>query len=493
MKTVTSEWVSRRDCFNDSRLTIYAKGPIRNMFSSVATLARAAGGEILSGDPGARVRGISTDTRKIAPGDCFVALSGENHDGHAFVADAITKGAGAVIVSKRIVLSLADSAAVIKVGDTLYALGELAHHHRMRFDIPVIAVSGSNGKTSTKEMIAAIFSRTRKVLKNQGNFNNLIGLPLTLLGLSEEHSVAVVEMGINVPGEMERLAQIGSPTVAVLTNVHPAHLMGLGSVERILEEKGRLWKSLGSDGVAVVNLDDPMLSHFAEQIRARKITFSLGNETADVSVCSPILVSEGNTSFRINAGGIQIPVSLPVMGVHYAQNALAATCAALSTGASAEEIAAGLAACDPVPQRMNCLKLSNGRFLVDDTYNANPRSMIAAVEAVVSASAGSPFVAVLGEMRELGPDAPVLHFEVGRNVGAARPSALIVLGDLGVEIIKGAQAAGLDESLCFHAADHEEAADLLRRVAPENAWILVKGSRGMKMEKVVGAVTGGYT
>jgi UDP-N-acetylmuramoyl-tripeptide--D-alanyl-D-alanine ligase len=460
------------------------------MFRTVATLAEAAGGEILSGDPGAQVRAISTDTRKIAPGDCFIALPGENHDGHAFVSDAISKGAGAVIVSERIVFSRNTPAAVIRVGDTLYALGELARLHRMKFDIPVIAVSGSNGKTSTKEMIAAIFSRTGKVLKNKGNFNNLIGLPLTLLGLSEEHSVAVVEMGINVPGEMERLAQIGSPTTAIITNIHPAHLEGLESIDRIMEEKGKLWKSLDSDGVAVVNLDDPMLSHFAQQINSRKVTCSLRNGAADVSVCSKIVVSEGNTSFRINAGGFEIPVSLPVMGIHHAQNALAATAAALSTGVSAEEAGAGLSGCTPVAQRMNCLKLRNGGVLVDDTYNANPRSMIAAVEAVLSASSGRPFVAVLAEMRELGPDSPLLHFEVGRRVGAAKPSRLITLGPLGIEILKGAQAAGLDESLCFHAGDHAEAADFLRRVVPEGAWILVKGSRGMTMEKVVEAMAG---
>ncbi len=427
------------------------------MFRTVATLAEAVGGEILSGNPGVEVRAISTDTREIAPGDCFIALPGENRDGHAFVDDAIRKGAGAVIVSEPSAVARDTYAAVIRVGDTLYALGELARKHRMKFEIPVIAVSGSNGKTSTKEMLAAIFRRTRNVLKNTGNFNNLIGLPLTLLDLSEEHSIAVVEMGINLPGEMERLAQIGSPTAAIITNIHPAHLEGLESIERIMEEKGKLWESLDSDGVAVVNLDDPMLSHFAKRIKARKITCSLRDGAADVSVCSKIVVSEANTSFRINAGGFEIPVSLPVMGIHHAQNALAATAAALSTGASAEEVGAGLSGCEPVHQRMNCFTLRNGGVLVDDTYNANPRSMIAAVEAVLSASSGRPFVAVLGEMRELGRDSPLLHFEVGRTVGAAKPGRLITLGPLGIEILKGAQAAGLDESLCFHAGDHAEA------------------------------------
>ena len=463
---------------------------IKDMFRTVAKLAEDVGGEILSGDPGAQVGAISTDTRKISPGACFIALPGENHDGHAFVADAIRKGAGAVIVSECSAFSLDTPAAVIRVGDTLYALGELARRHRMRFDIPVIAVSGSNGKTSTKEMIAAILDRTRKVLKNRGNFNNLLGLPLTLLELSEEHSVAIVEMGINVPGEMERLAQIGSPTVAIITNVHPAHLAGLESLEGIMKEKGRLWKAMGTDGIAVVNLDDPMLSHFAEQIKARKITCSLGNGAADVSVCSQIVISEGKTSFRINAGGFEIPVSLPVMGIHHAQNALAATAAALSTGASAKDVEAGLSGYSPVKQRMNCMRLRNGGVLVDDTYNANPASMIAAVEAVLAASSGNPFLAVLGEMRELGQDSPALHFEVGRRIGAVKPNRLIALGTLGAEMLKGAQAAGLDESLCFFAGSHAEAVDFLRRVVPPGAWILVKGSRGMTMEKIVEAMVG---
>ncbi|MCL5406270.1 MAG: Mur ligase family protein, partial [Deltaproteobacteria bacterium] len=253
-----------------------------HMIGNVATLAGDAGGRVLSGDQGTTIRAVCTDTRRIEPGDCFIALRGENHDGHAFVADAVKKGADAVIVSEEVSVHPGASAAVIRVSDTLFALGEIARRHRMRFDMPVIAVSGSNGKTSTKEMVAAILSRTRKVLKNTGNFNNLIGLPLTLLGLNGEHGAAVVEMGINVPGEMERLARIGSPTVAVITNIHSAHLEGLGSLDRIMEEKGRLWQSLGREGVAVVNLDDPMLSRFAEGIKARKITFSSVDAAGDV-------------------------------------------------------------------------------------------------------------------------------------------------------------------------------------------------------------------
>jgi UDP-N-acetylmuramoyl-tripeptide--D-alanyl-D-alanine ligase len=459
------------------------------MFATLSKLAEAAGGTILSGNPDAPVGAVSTDTRKITTGDCFIALAGENHDGHDFAPEAMRRGAGALIVS-RWEGQFPDRCAVIKVPDTLYALGEVARHHRNGFDIPVVAISGSNGKTSTKEMASAIFGRTRKVLKNKGNFNNLIGLPLTLLELNEEHDVAVVEMGINVFGEMSRLAEIGSPTVGIITNVHPAHLQGLESLDRIVEEKGKLWKALRPGGLAVVNLDDPRLSRFADHIDARKITYSHCDPAADVCACSPVVVSEGRTSFSLRYAGEEIPIVLPIMGMHHAQNALAASAAALGAGATVEEVRTGLASFEPVGQRMFCRRLPNGCVLIDDTYNANPASMLAAVEAVVAASSGNPFVAVLGEMRELGTQSPALHFGLGEKIGATKPSRLITLGDLGAEIIKGARKAGMSASLCYHAKNHAEAVDYLLQNLQEFAWILVKGSRGMTMERVVEGLTG---
>lgn len=456
-----------------------------------AILAEAAGGQILCGNPDAPIDTISTDTRRIASGCCFIALSGENHDGHAFVGDAVAKGAAAVIVSEWSNGSFPLECAVIKVHDTLGALGEVARFHRRRFDLPIIAITGSNGKTSTKEMIASILGQTRKVLKNRGNYNNLIGLPLTLLELTEEHQAAVVEMGINVPGEMERLARVGAPDAGVITNVHPAHLQGLESLDRIVEEKGLLWKSLSPDGLAVVNLDDPRLSRFADRINARMITFSLMDPSADVRASGPVEVSEGRTSFPISFRSAKMLVTLPIMGLHHAQNALAAAAAALGMGAAPEEVEAGLAAFEPISQRMRCIRLSNGCVVVDDTYNANPGSLLAAVEAVRAACPGKPFVAVLGEMRELGPDGPALHFKVGEKIGSAKPSRLVTLGRLGLEIEKGARAAGLDGSHCFHAQDHGEAVAYLRESLPECAWVLVKGSRAMTMERIVEGITCG--
>lgn len=462
------------------------------MFWTVATLAEATQGKILSGNPQTPIETISTDTRRIAPGHCFIALAGENHDGHAFVAEAAKKGAAAVIVSEWPADARPEDlgAAVIKVRDTLYALGEIARVHRGRFAIPVIAVSGSNGKTSTKEMTAAILGRKQKVLKNKGNFNNLIGLPLTLLELNEEHRAAIVEMGINVPGEMARLAEIGNPTVGIITNVQPAHLEGLHSLDRILEEKGKLWKSLGSDEVAVVNLDDPRLASFARTLPCRKVTYSLDDPNADVHLCSPVRITEGVTAFRARFGENEVSVVLPAMGLHHARNALAAVAAALATGSSPEDIEAGLAAYEPVGQRMQFHKLPNGCVLIDDTYNANPGSLLAAVEAVAEARSGQPFVVVLGEMRELGSESAALHFAVGEKIGRGKPSRLVTLGEMGLEVERGAQAAGLDASLCFHAMTHDEAVEYVRSNLPECAWVLVKGSRAMTMEKIVEGIAG---
>jgi UDP-N-acetylmuramoyl-tripeptide--D-alanyl-D-alanine ligase len=290
---------------------------------------------------------------------------------------------------------------------------------------------------------------------------------------------------------MERLARIGSPDAGVITNVHPAHLQGLESLDRIVEEKGGLWKSLSPDGLAVVNLDDPRLSKFATGIKARKITWSLKDSSADVHPEGPIAVSEGKTSFSIAFGGAEIPVTLRIMGRHHAQNALAAAAAALGMGASPEEVRAGLAAYTPINQRMQCVRLANGCVVIDDTYNANPGSLLAAVEAVIAACTGKPFVAVLGEMRELGPDSAALHFEVGKKIGAAKPSALVTLGQLGIEIEKGAVAAGLDASRCFHAQDHADAVAYLGKNLPECSWVLVKGSRAMAMERIVEGITCG--
>lgn len=448
----------------------------------------ATRGTLLQGPPEGAVARISTDTRRIGPGDAFVALRGDNHDAHGFLESAVEKGAGTLVVSRPRGEWSADVPAhvtVIQVPDTLVALGDLARYHRCRFTIPVVGITGSNGKTSTKEMVSAILSQRNRVLKNQGNYNNLVGVPLTLLSMEPEHEIAVVEMGINVPGEMERLVRVAMPTVGIITNVHPAHLEGLGSLDRILEEKGKLLSSLGSQGVAAINLDDELLERFSKTLQAGLVTYSLHRTEAMVVLAGPVEVEEGVSIFPVSFGKETLRVRLPVLGMHQVQNALAAAALAWSLGESPKAIAEGLSLHQPVKQRMQRHLLEGGRVLIDDTYNANPKSMLASVRAALTASSGKPVVAVLGEMRELGSASAVLHYEVGHQVGSLGVRYLITMGELGREIQRGARDAGLASSSCFHAQTHEEAVERLRDRVPEEAWIVVKGSRGMTMERVV--------
>lgn len=454
---------------------------------TVGKLIEASGGRLLQGNPQAPVGGFSTDTRSLLPGDCFVALSGENHDGHRFVAAALEKGAGAVIVAReRPHCDFSTTqACVIEVADTLHALGELARYVRRQHRIPVVGITGSNGKTSTKEMLAGILGRNRRVLKNKGNFNNLIGVPLTLLSLDSHHQAAIVEMGINVPGEMARLLEITSPTVGLVTNVHPAHLEGLQSMENILGEKGRLLSSLGPDDLAVVNLDDDRLARLSKTLRARTVTYSLKDPDAQVKLSGDVQITGELSVFRMLLGDHEVSIRLPVLGLHQVQNALASAAAAWGMGESPETIGTALSMHQPVRQRMQVHHLADGRTLIDDSYNANPRSMLAAVRTALSCSHGAPVLAVLGEMRELGPGSAALHHEVGREIGGLGLRWLVTLGEKAVEIARGAVEAGMEPSACFHAQSHGEAVSWIADHVLERGWIVVKGSRGMRMEHIV--------
>ena len=459
---------------------------------NVAEIVEATGGALIQGDPSAVVRSISTDSRGIEPGDCFVALTGERHDAHDFVSQTLSTGAAAVVVSMlRPEWGIGrgrSSPAFIKVHDTLHALGELARFHRRRFNIPVVGIGGSNGKTSTKEMVYAILSGTRTVLKNPGNLNNLVGVPLTLLKLAGEHEAAVVEVGINIPGEMERLAEIVGPTVGLLTNIHPAHLEGLGTLDDVLAEKGKLLESLGSDDTAVINWDDPRLRSFSSRLRCRSVRFGTGPEPIEVRLLGPVVVEDGLSRFQVGLGSESIAIQLPVLGMHQVRNALAAAAVAHALGVSLELIAGGLARHRPVSQRMEMHRLGCGMVLIDDTYNANPRSMISAVKSARDVAPAARLIAVLGDMRELGPGSRAMHREVGLQVGAIGVDRLITLGELSEEIEAGAMEAGVDSSSCAHVSTHEEAVRKVCDCLTEGAWIVVKGSRGMTMERVVAGI-----
>ncbi len=456
---------------------------------TVSRLIEATGGELLGGDPALSVRGISTDTRRLEPRAAFVALCGEQFDGHRFVAEAVAKGAVVLIVSRpEACANVSGAVAVIVVQDTLVALGRLARYLRERRDIPVIGVTGSNGKTSTKELLATILGANQKVLKNQGNFNNLVGVPLTLLQLDETHQAAVIEMGINVPGEMERLVAIAVPTIGLITNIHPAHLEGLGSLDAILREKGLLWRGLPADGVAVVNLDDRRLARLAQDLRRPRVSYSLIRRQADVHLRGGIRSTAEGCRFTMVVGGGEHEVNLPVLGRHQVQNALAAAAAARAVGLSGQAIAQALGSHQQVRQRMEVIRLADGTLLVDDTYNANPRSVEAALDALCEADPERPRIAVVADMRELGGDSELLHRRLGQTLAGKELDLLITYGRQAEAIREGALAAGMELERLFHAASHEAVIALLEDHWIPGAWVLVKGSRGMTMEKVTNVV-----
>jgi len=457
---------------------------------TVADIAKATGGLLLAGDPTVKIRAISTDTRRIAPGDCFVALRGDRFDGHDFVVAALDRGARAVLVDRSLDLG-ARTGALIRVDDTLRALGELARAHRARFAIPVVGITGSNGKTSTKEMLAAILGQNRSILKNPGNFNNLIGVPLTLLELEESHEAAVIEMGINVPGEMARLVEIAAPTLGLITNIHPAHLEGLGSTAGILAEKGALWRGLGAAGVAVVNGDDEALVAFARDLQVRQVTFSTTSAEADVHLVESPRISADGIDLRLRAAGQTLALRLPLLGGHQALNALAAAACAHALQVPLQAIRSGLEAYRPVAQRMARIDLPDGTHLIDDTYNANPKSIMAAVDAIEAVRGEHPLILVLGGMKELGPQAAELHRQVGRHLAKVGPALLVTYGEFGSEYLAGAREQAGAGFWGRHAESHAEALDILRQRWIPGAWVLVKGSRSMTMEKVVEGLRGG--
>ncbi|MCK6549337.1 UDP-N-acetylmuramoyl-tripeptide--D-alanyl-D-alanine ligase [Myxococcota bacterium] len=467
---------------------------------TTAELARATGGE-LAGPPSVFCSGVCTDTRDALSGTVFVALQGERFDAHDFLTDAISRGAVALLVSKA---GLARARAsgfvpepgypIIEVDDTLFALGELGRFHRRRVKPRVLALTGSNGKTTTKELLAAIVGVSRRTLKTEGNLNNLIGVPMTLLGLGDEHEVAVVEMGMNVPGEIARYTAIAEPDVGVIVNVGPAHIGNLGSLDAIGDAKGELFHGMDREkAIAVVNADDPQVVRVARAADvAHQRTFGW-SDGADVCVLSWAPVFDADTGLAggraiYSVDGQRIEVELPFAGRHIAMNAAAAIATATATtdagawSVSLDDVVRGIPRARGAGRRMSFEPV--GPYLVvDDCYNANSASMLAAFETVSSriAALGGRFVAVLGEMRELGAHSRDEHAKVGRAV-AERGAAIVAA--LGTEARALADAAGAPE-VRWEERDADALWAWLRPQLRAGDVVLVKGSRGMKMERFV--------
>ena len=350
---------------------------------------------------------------------------------------------------------------IIKVTDTLTALGDLAHEWRKRFSIPVIGLTGSSGKTTTKEMIAAIISRKKNILKTEGNLNNLIGLPQTIFRLTAKHELMILEMGTNTRGEIKRLTQIAEPDIGLITNIGPAHLAGFGSMDVVREEKSDLFLNMPPSGIAVINLDDEAVAVASEKWNGRKITFSM-SPNADVTVKD--IEKNGIKGMRFNLviGGNAQKVEMKIAGLHHVYNAMAAAAAAVAAGIDHKTISEGLAAFRPFSGRMEMIKLHNGAFLLDDSYNANPASVREALMTLKDLKTHHNGYVFLGDMLELGAEADEMHRKIGMLIATIGVNALFLQGDFSEVTAAGAMEGGLSPQNIFFLSGDEKGINLLK-------------------------------
>ncbi len=449
---------------------------------SLEELIEATGGSF-HGEASAARMSIVTDTRKIEPGVAFLALKGERFDGEDFATDAAKAGASLVIVSNTCPAEkVAGCAAVLRVPDTLHAYQNIGHFWREKFHIPVVAITGSNGKTTTKDLTAAVLSARGPVAKTQANYNNEVGLPLTLLSITAEDTAAVVEIGMRGLHQIETMAPIADPSIAIVTNVGETHMELLGSIENIARAKGELVEAMGPGGTVILNGDDGRVAAMREKAAAgvQVLTFGI-EEEADVR--GSAIHTEGSSSTRFTATyqGESHEYTVAMVGRHNVLNTLAAITAGFAAGLTPEEIQVGLGKLQATKMRFETQDIK-GYHIVNDAYNASPMSMRAALATLQELVKGRK-IAVLGDMLELGSIEQEAHERVGREVAEYGFSALVTYGALGHFIAEGAKKAGLKE---VHATDsHEEAAKALRALLQPGDTVLFKGSRGMAMEKII--------
>lgn len=431
--------------------------------------------------------GVSTDTRAIAPRQLFVALKGEKYDAHEFLPDAVKAGAAALVVERVPAgLTWGEGVTVFQVPDTLAALADLARFHRNRFNIPVVAITGSNGKTTTKELTHAILSTRGAALKTHGNLNNEIGVPLTLFNLEASHVAAVIEMGMNHKGEIARLTSIARPDAGLITIVQPAHLEGVGSIDGVAEAKGELFHGLAATATAVVNLDDERIAKQAKTLTCRTLTWGR-HPDADVRLKHVTMQGLDGLAMTISYRGEDHDVALRLVGDHNAMNATGAFALALAVGYTPSECARGLEAAQAHARRLQVLAAPNDVTVVDDCYNANPASMEAALRTIDELSVDGRAVAVLGDMLELGSAEAAEHSRMG--VVASDHVDLVAFFGPRMKAAHAQAAKRLGDK-----ARHFEDVGVLNawlatQLAPRD-YVLVKASRGMKLERVVAALTG---
>ncbi len=448
---------------------------------TLGQLLEAVQGTLLGSfdDRSAPITGVDTDSRSIHPGALFIPLAGERFDGHTYINSALEAGAAGCLTARERDSYLPQKF-YVKVEDPQRALRDLAAWYRGQFDIPFIGVTGSVGKTTTKDMLAAVLGTKYKVLKTEGNHNNTIGLPLTLLGLEASRGIAVLEMGMDRPGEIDYLAGAVRPDVGVITNIGDAHIERLGSRENILKAKCEMLPHIKKGGLVILNGDDPLLAGLKGETPVPALFCGQGEGCA---YRAQVTGGDGVSHIhcRLITPHMDREVKIPALGEHMVYPTLIAAAVGERFGLTPDQIEEGIGQFVPTRMRMNILHRGEGITILDDSYNANPQSMRAAVS-VLADSQGGYKTAILGDMLELGPFAPALHSGVGECLGRARIDCLVAVGQLAGYIAQGARDAGVPRVI--HCSTKEEAKDVLPQVLRPDSTILVKASRGMKLEEL---------
>lgn len=452
-------------------------------------ILKATSGELICGNRNSCFSGIGIDSRKISSHDFFVAICGEVHDGHRFCEDVTKNGVKGVLIDIRKSHELPVSewrqkeTLCIGVKDTTRALGDLAAYHKNRFPVSVVAITGSNGKTTTRSMTSEIMSQRFNVLATTGNLNNHIGLPLTLLNLQKDHEWAVLELGMNHSGEIERLSEICRPDICIITMIGTAHLENLSSQDGILEAKAEIFRHMKKGGYAVLNMDDSRLLALSRRLSSSSVFFFGLNPEAMVRA-RHIQNRQSGVSFLLEMPQDCIEINLHVTGAFMVANALAAATVGSICGLSGAEIKSGLENFRPIKGRMNIIKTEKEIYLVDDTYNANPASMAAAIGSLAEIKGRNRGLLVLGDMLELGKNSQAFHREIGELAAASGMTALYATGEFSSYVAEGALSRGMSISSIM-TGNLKDISIHLKENLKKDDWVLVKGSRAMGMEKIV--------
>ncbi len=449
-----------------------------------AELARAVNGKLLWGNAEQVFEGVTTDSRKVDKGNLFIPLVGEHFDGHNYIEQCFNSGAAVCLTQKTVCQQ--DNTVAILVDDTSKALRDLAAWHRRKHNIPVVGITGSVGKTSTKDMIACVLSKQYDTLKTQGNFNNEIGLPLTLLNLNDKHQAAVIEMGMSGFGEISRLTEISQPQIAVITNIGVSHIEKLGSQQGILKAKLEILEGLSPDGLIVLNGDDPLLRGIEGSLKHKIVYYGL-EYGLDYIAQDYESLGESGTQFSIKLEGQTYKVSIPVPGIHNVYNALAAIAVGTEMKIQMNTIIEGIGSYSPGNMRQNIISFK-GIKIINDAYNASPQSMQAALNVLEELCSKTRGIAVLGDMLEMGDMTAELHYSVGSFIKDKKIDYLITIGEASKNISKAVAESGNQKIGFQHFENNKDALKYIFSIIRQGDYILIKGSRGMKMEEIANGI-----